>query len=59
MNKALAKIPSFSDEFGKMLQAMKKNKSKNLMPTYEDYKHYNFDKNTELLFLLDYIKNQE
>lgn len=30
-----------------------------LMPTYEDYKHYNFDKNTELLFLLDYIKNQE
>ena len=30
-----------------------------LMPTYEDYKHYNFDMNTELLFLLDYIKNQE
>ena len=30
-----------------------------LMPTYEDYKHYNFDKNTELLFLLDYIKSQE
>ena len=30
-----------------------------LMPTYEDYKHYNFDQNTELLFLLDYIKNQE
>ena len=30
-----------------------------LMPTYEDYKHYNFDMNTELLFLLDYIKNQK
>ena len=30
-----------------------------LMPTYEDYKHYSFDMNTELLFLLDYIKNQE
>jgi hypothetical protein len=30
-----------------------------LMPTYEDYKHYNFDMNSELLFLLDYIKNQE
>lgn len=30
-----------------------------LMPTYEDYKHYNFDMNTELLFLLDYIKNHE
>ena len=30
-----------------------------LMPTYKDYKHYNFDMNTELLFLLDYIKNQE
>ena len=28
---ALAKIPSFSDEFGKMLQEMKKNKSKNLI----------------------------
>ena len=30
-----------------------------LMPTYEDYMHYNFDKNTELLFLLDHIKNQK
>ena len=30
-----------------------------LMPTYEDYKRYNFDSNTELLFLLDYIKNQQ
>ena len=30
-----------------------------LMPAYEDYKRYNFDMNTELLFLLDYIKSQE
>ena len=30
-----------------------------LMPTYEDYKRYNFDTNTELLFLLDYIKNHQ
>lgn len=30
-----------------------------LMPTYEDYKRYNFDHNTELLFLLDYIKNHQ
>lgn len=30
-----------------------------LMPTYEDYKRYNFDSNTELLFLLDYIKGQK
>ncbi len=30
-----------------------------LMPTYEDYKHYNFDFNTELFFLLDYIRNHQ
>ena len=30
-----------------------------LMPTYEDYKRYDFDFNAELLFLLDYIKNQK
>ena len=30
-----------------------------LMPAYEDYKRYNFDFNAELLFLLDYIKNQK
>ena len=31
VNEALARIPSFSDEFDKMLQQMKKNKSKNLI----------------------------
>ena len=30
-----------------------------LMPTYEDYKRYNFDDNTILLYLLDYIKGQK
>ena len=30
-----------------------------LMPSYEDYKRYNFDENTILLYLLDYIKGQK
>lgn len=30
-----------------------------LMPTYEDYKHYNFDTSTELRYLLDYIKGKK
>lgn len=30
-----------------------------LMTTYDDCKRYNFDTNTELLFLLDYIKNHQ
>ena len=29
------------------------------VPTYEDYKRYNFDDNTILLYLLDYIKGQK
>lgn len=28
-----------------------------IMPSYEDYKRYNFDTNTEVLFLIDKIKN--
>ena len=30
-----------------------------LMPTYEDYKRYNFDDNTIPLYLMDYIKGQK
>ena len=30
-----------------------------LMPTYEDYKHYNFDWNTIPMYLLDYIEKQK
>jgi hypothetical protein len=30
-----------------------------LMPTYEDYKRYNFNTATELLYLLDYIKGKK
>ena len=30
-----------------------------LMPTYEDYKRYNFDENTILLYLLDYINGKK
>lgn len=30
-----------------------------LMPTYEDYKRYNFDDNAIPMYLLDYIKNQK
>ena len=30
-----------------------------LMPTYEDYKRYNFNRATELLYLLDYIKGKK
>ena len=29
------------------------------VPTYEDYKRYNLDDNTILLYLLDYIKGQK
>ena len=30
-----------------------------LMPTYEDYKRYNFDDNAPILYLLDIIKNKK
>lgn len=30
-----------------------------LMPTYEDYKRYDFDDNTILLYLLDYINGKK
>lgn len=29
------------------------------MPEYEDYKKYNFDQDTEVIWLLDYIKNNQ
>ena len=30
-----------------------------LMPTYEDFKRYNFDDNAIPMYLMDYIKNQK
>ena len=52
-------INSIKLSFSALMLMLAFNSASAQVPTYEDYKRYNLDDNTILLYLLDYIKGQK